>query len=136
MFLEPVLNVAFLFQSADGTMRSAREPPPVLTDFNISVLKMYTRFLLCLFSFIEISIVFSFRRYAPIVRSLYQERIQCSTCGMRFVVGDQQKYSQHLDWHFKQNRLEKNPGRLMSRPWYFAAEVNFLDRFYKNNGRF
>ncbi|KRX38025.1 Pre-mRNA cleavage complex 2 protein Pcf11, partial [Trichinella murrelli] len=52
------------------------------------------------------------------------------TCGMRFAVGDSQKYSKHLDWHFKMNRREKAGITASSRPWYLASEVCFVIFFF------
>jgi pre-mRNA cleavage complex 2 protein Pcf11 len=46
--------------------------------------------------------------------------IQCSTCGLRFPPEQTLRYSQHLDWHFRQNRREKDSAKkAQSRKWYY-----------------
>lgn len=46
--------------------------------------------------------------------------IQCSSCGVRFPPEQTVKYSQHLDWHFRQNRREKMSARIaQSRRWNY-----------------
>lgn len=48
--------------------------------------------------------------------------IQCSSCGIRFPPEQTMKYRQHLDWHFRQNRRDKdNTRKAQSREWYYAA---------------
>ncbi|KAG4070400.1 hypothetical protein HA402_006542 [Bradysia odoriphaga] len=52
--------------------------------------------------------------------------MQCSSCGVRFPPEQTVKYSQHLDWHFRQNRRDRDSTRRAhSRPWYY--EKNELD---------
>ncbi|XP_050299204.1 pre-mRNA cleavage complex 2 protein Pcf11 isoform X2 [Anthonomus grandis grandis] len=47
--------------------------------------------------------------------------MQCSSCGMRFPPEASMWYSQHLDWHFRQNRRGKKNARVAnSRKWYFS----------------
>ncbi|XP_074026101.1 uncharacterized protein [Leptinotarsa decemlineata] len=47
--------------------------------------------------------------------------MQCSSCGMRFSPEASMKYSQHLDWHFRQNRRGKRNCRVAnSRRWYYS----------------
>ncbi|CAG9826753.1 unnamed protein product [Diabrotica balteata] len=47
--------------------------------------------------------------------------MQCSTCGMRFSPEASMLYSQHLDWHFRQNRRGKRNSRVAtSRRWYYS----------------
>ncbi|XP_056632001.1 pre-mRNA cleavage complex 2 protein Pcf11 isoform X1 [Diorhabda sublineata] len=47
--------------------------------------------------------------------------MQCSTCGMRFTAEASMLYSQHLDWHFRQNRRGKKNSRVAtSRRWYYS----------------
>lgn len=47
--------------------------------------------------------------------------MQCSSCGMRFSPEASMQYSQHLDWHFRQNRKGKRNIRVAaSRRWYYA----------------
>ncbi|XP_034938196.1 uncharacterized protein Pcf11 isoform X2 [Chelonus insularis] len=46
--------------------------------------------------------------------------MQCSSCGARFAPELATRYSHHLDWHFRQNRRERDPTRKAhSRPWYY-----------------
>uniref|UniRef100_A0A224X4V7 Pre-mRNA cleavage complex 2 protein Pcf11 n=1 Tax=Panstrongylus lignarius TaxID=156445 RepID=A0A224X4V7_9HEMI len=46
--------------------------------------------------------------------------IQCSSCGVRFPPEQTVKYSQHLDWHFRQNRRERISSRVpQSRRWNY-----------------
>lgn len=47
--------------------------------------------------------------------------MQCSSCGMRFLPEASMQYSQHLDWHFRQNRRGKRNSRVAtSRKWYYS----------------
>ncbi|XP_066254099.1 polyadenylation and cleavage factor homolog 11-like isoform X1 [Euwallacea similis] len=47
--------------------------------------------------------------------------MQCSSCGMRFPLEASMWYSQHLDWHFRQNRRGKKNSRVAnSRKWYYS----------------
>lgn len=47
--------------------------------------------------------------------------MQCSGCGMRFPPELSMYYSQHLDWHFRQNRKgKKNIRKAASRRWYYT----------------
>ncbi|KRZ93319.1 Pre-mRNA cleavage complex 2 protein Pcf11 [Trichinella sp. T8] len=95
----------------DETVERRKEPTTELKTFNMKYLKMWVR-------------------YQSLIDALYQNKIQCSTCGMRFAVGDSQKYSKHLDWHFKMNRREKAGITASSRPWYLASEVCFVIFFF------
>lgn len=46
--------------------------------------------------------------------------MQCSSCGARFAPELATRYSHHLDWHFRQNRRERDSARKAhSRPWYY-----------------
>lgn len=46
--------------------------------------------------------------------------MQCSSCGVRFPSEQTTKYSQHLDWHFRQNRRDRDSARKAhSRRWYY-----------------
>lgn len=59
------------------------------------------------------------KRQLAIVELLYIG-IQCSSCGLRFPPEQTMKYSQHLDWHFRQNRRERDSQRRAhSRKWYY-----------------
>ncbi|XP_043646092.1 uncharacterized protein LOC122615209 isoform X3 [Drosophila teissieri] len=58
-------------------------------------------------------------RQAAVVAVLYLG-MQCSSCGVRFPPEQTIKYSQHLDWHFRQNRRERDSTRkATSRRWYY-----------------
>ncbi len=59
-------------------------------------------------------------RQKAIVDSLYIG-IQCGSCGLRFPPEQTIRYSQHLDWHFRQNRRERDSKRkAQSRRWYYS----------------
>lgn len=59
------------------------------------------------------------KRQQAIVDTLYLG-IQCSSCGLRFPPEQTMKYSQHLDWHFRQNRRERDSKRRAHfRKWYY-----------------
>ncbi|XP_066998871.2 uncharacterized protein [Anabrus simplex] len=58
-------------------------------------------------------------RQPGLVAALYSG-IQCSSCGVRFPPEQTMKYSQHLDWHFRQNRRDRdNTRKAQSRKWYY-----------------
>ncbi|XP_016975031.1 uncharacterized protein LOC108041595 isoform X3 [Drosophila rhopaloa] len=58
-------------------------------------------------------------RQGAVVATLYLG-MQCSSCGVRFPPEQTIKYSQHLDWHFRQNRRERDSTRkATSRRWYY-----------------
>ncbi|PSN35925.1 hypothetical protein C0J52_07164 [Blattella germanica] len=58
-------------------------------------------------------------RQPGVVNVLYSG-IQCSSCGVRFPPEQTMKYSQHLDWHFRQNRRDRdNTRKAQSRKWYY-----------------
>lgn len=66
--------------------------------------------------------------------------MQCSSCGMRFPPEQTIHYSQHLDWHFRQNRKGKKNIRVAaSRRWYYSLadwknyeEIEDLEEREKN----
>lgn len=56
-----------------------------------------------------------------LVHALYSG-MQCSSCGVRFPPEQTGKYSQHLDWHFRQNRRGKDAVRVaQSRRWCYEV---------------
>ncbi|KAH8285470.1 hypothetical protein KR054_009697 [Drosophila jambulina] len=58
-------------------------------------------------------------RQAAVVATLYVG-MQCSSCGVRFPPEQTIKYSQHLDWHFRQNRRDRDSTRkATSRRWFY-----------------
>ncbi|XP_030375696.1 uncharacterized protein LOC115624980 isoform X2 [Scaptodrosophila lebanonensis] len=79
------------------------------------------------------------KRQSGVVTALYLG-MQCSSCGLRFPPEQTIKYSQHLDWHFRQNRRERDPTRkATSRKWYYDLtdwmqyeEIEDIDEREKN----
>lgn len=58
-------------------------------------------------------------RQLAIVQEVYLG-MQCSSCGVRFPPEQTMKYSQHLDWHFRQNRRDRDSVRKAhSRKWFY-----------------
>lgn len=55
------------------------------------------------------------QRQQSIVDTLYSGA-QCSSCGLKFPPKQTKKYTQHLDWHFRQNRRDNR--QVHSRKWY------------------
>ncbi|XP_061394405.1 uncharacterized protein LOC133329962 [Musca vetustissima] len=78
-------------------------------------------------------------RQSAIVNTLFSG-MQCSSCGVRFPPEQTIKYSQHLDWHFRQNRRERDSSRKAhARKWYYELndwiqyeEIEDLDEREKN----
>eukprot|EP00096_Caligus_rogercresseyi_P003843 TRINITY_DN1758_c0_g1_i10.p1 TRINITY_DN1758_c0_g1~~TRINITY_DN1758_c0_g1_i10.p1 ORF type:complete len:698 (+),score=329.85 TRINITY_DN1758_c0_g1_i10:464-2557(+) len=60
-------------------------------------------------------------RQQSVVNLLYDpSALQCKNCGLRYSPLDMISYSQHLDWHFRMKRREKdNAKKAQSRRWYF-----------------
>lgn len=66
--------------------------------------------------------------------------MQCSSCGVRFPPEQTIKYSQHLDWHFRSNRRDRDSTRRAhSRRWYYDVtdwiqyeEIEDLDERERN----
>uniref|UniRef100_A0A182PRR4 Pre-mRNA cleavage complex 2 protein Pcf11 n=1 Tax=Anopheles epiroticus TaxID=199890 RepID=A0A182PRR4_9DIPT len=79
------------------------------------------------------------KRQAAIVHQLFSG-MQCSSCGVRFPPEQTMKYSQHLDWHFRQNRRDRDSARKAhSRKWYYDVsdwiqyeEIEDLEEREKN----
>lgn len=55
------------------------------------------------------------------VSTLY-DGTQCSSCGLRFPGEAANIYREHLDWHFRKNRREKDNRRVAHRQWYFVVK--------------
>ncbi|XP_055694535.1 uncharacterized protein LOC129796532 isoform X2 [Lutzomyia longipalpis] len=78
-------------------------------------------------------------RQSAIVHQLFSG-MQCSSCGVRFPPEQTMKYSQHLDWHFRQNRRDRDSARKAhSRKWYYDVndwiqyeEIEDLEEREKN----
>ncbi|XP_073517808.1 pre-mRNA cleavage complex 2 protein Pcf11 [Phyllobates terribilis] len=61
-------------------------------------------------------------RYDSIIVRLYTG-IQCYSCGMRFTKSQTDVYADHLDWHYRQNRTEKDVSRKIThRRWYYSLK--------------
>ncbi|XP_049279637.1 uncharacterized protein LOC125762019 isoform X1 [Anopheles funestus] len=79
------------------------------------------------------------KRQTAIVYQLFSG-MQCSSCGVRFPPEQTMKYSQHLDWHFRQNRRDRDSARKAhSRKWYYDVsdwiqyeEIEDLEEREKN----
>ncbi|XP_041949757.1 pre-mRNA cleavage complex 2 protein Pcf11 isoform X2 [Alosa sapidissima] len=60
------------------------------------------------------------QRYDSVVTKLYTG-IQCYSCGMRFTSSQTDIYADHLDWHYRQNRSEKDISKKVThRRWYYS----------------
>lgn len=60
------------------------------------------------------------QRHDSIVTKLYTG-IQCYSCGMRFTASQTDVYADHLDWHYRQNRSEKDISKKVThRRWYYS----------------
>ncbi|KAM6986999.1 pre-mRNA cleavage complex 2 protein Pcf11 [Aplochiton taeniatus] len=60
------------------------------------------------------------QRYESVVTKLYTG-IQCYSCGMRFTASQTDVYADHLDWHYRQNRSEKDISKKVThRRWYYS----------------
>lgn len=78
-------------------------------------------------------------RQLAIVQQVYFG-MQCSSCGVRFPPEQTMKYSQHLDWHYRQNRRDKDSVRKAhSRKWFYDVnnwiqyeEIEDLEEREKN----
>lgn len=58
------------------------------------------------------------KRQTNIISALYSGT-QCSSCGQRFPPDQTTKFNEHLDWHYQQNRTERNLERRQnSHQWY------------------
>ncbi|KAJ1521390.1 hypothetical protein ONE63_003065 [Megalurothrips usitatus] len=62
----------------------------------------------------------TFKVKQPAIIDILYSGMQCSSCGTRFPPEQTDKYSSHLDWHFRQNRRDKDSVRKpQSRKWYY-----------------
>ena len=50
----------------------------------------------------------------------------CTSCGLRFTGEEKEDYQKHLDWHFSENRLEREGMKSTSRNWNTHYEVLLL----------
>lgn len=61
------------------------------------------------------------KRQPAIINALFSG-MQCCNCGIRFPLEQTNKYSNHLDWHYRQNRRERDSARkAQSRKWYYSV---------------
>jgi pre-mRNA cleavage complex 2 protein Pcf11 len=59
------------------------------------------------------------QKYNQAIQNLYGGT-QCATCGMRFTSEQTKRFSNHYDWHFRQNKREKEEiNKAHNRNWYY-----------------
>ena len=82
----------------------------------------------------EFSQIFNFflfsRRQDGLVEAIYDpSALQCKSCGLRFKVMQTVAYNNHLDWHFRLRRREKeNVNKAQTRKWYLEwSDWRFSD---------
>uniref|UniRef100_K7F5E1 Pre-mRNA cleavage complex 2 protein Pcf11 n=1 Tax=Pelodiscus sinensis TaxID=13735 RepID=K7F5E1_PELSI len=86
-------------EDEDDQDQSEDQDIPDLTNFTVEELK---------------------QRYDSVINRLYTG-IQCYSCGMRFTTSQTDVYADHLDWHYRQNRTEKDISRKIThRRWYYS----------------
>ena len=62
------------------------------------------------------------KRRSYLIEDLYSG-MQCSACGLRFLSDQTAQYSNHLDWHFRQNKRQQDSTRKPNaRKLYFTAD--------------
>ena len=66
---------------------------------------------------------FSFRRYDSIINLLLRG-VPCTSCGLRFTSDEKDDYQKHLDWHYRDNRMDKEGTKSISRNWYIHSDVS------------
>ncbi|KAM9332766.1 LOW QUALITY PROTEIN: pre-mRNA cleavage complex 2 protein Pcf11-like [Pholidichthys leucotaenia] len=81
------------------------EDLPDLTSFNIDDLK---------------------KHYQSMVTRLYSGK-QCSLCSMRFMAAQTDLYSDHLDWHFRQNRARKVASRKVPHRGWYCSIMDWIE---------
>lgn len=64
-----------------------------------------------------------------IAQQLYIGKFQCRLCGLRFTAKKKHYYTHHLDWHYLENKQEKDLGTAASslssqrtRTWYASVQ--------------
>ncbi len=69
---------------------------------------------------------FLHRKYVGIVQQLYIGKFQCRLCGLRFTAKQKHYYTHHLDWHYLENKQEKDlnttASSQRSRIWYSTVQ--------------
>lgn len=68
-----------------------------------------------------LTVIVSHRRHDGVISSLY-DGTQCSSCGLRFPGEAAKIYREHLDWHFRKNRREKDGRRVAHRQWFYTVK--------------
>lgn len=69
---------------------------------------------------------YSSRQYNGAIQ-LLSVGIQCASCGLRFVPEQKDKYREHLDWHFRQNKRGKDQMNMPKhRDWYYTVTVSMM----------
>ncbi|KAG9332994.1 hypothetical protein JZ751_013949 [Albula glossodonta] len=68
------------------------------------------------------------QRYESVITKLYTG-IQCYSCGMRFTASQTDVYADHLDWHYRQNRSEKD---ISKKDWIEFEEIADLEERAKS----
>ena len=48
----------------------------------------------------------------------------CTSCGLRFRDDQRDEYQAHLDWHYHENRLDKDGTRATMRNWFLHPDVS------------
>ncbi|KAB1271963.1 Pre-mRNA cleavage complex 2 protein Pcf11 [Camelus dromedarius] len=97
--IEEVNEVAAQPPAEEEEDQNEDQDVPDLTNFTIEELK---------------------QRYDSVINRLYTG-IQCYSCGMRFTTSQTDVYADHLDWHYRQNRTEKDVSRKVThRRWYYS----------------
>lgn len=97
----------------------------MLFPYHCRQMKQFTEKLLTIFKEVFSFFFISFcRRYDSVINRLYTG-IQCYSCGMRFTTSQTDVYADHLDWHYRQNRTEKDVSRKIThRRWYYSLTVS------------
>ena len=76
---------------------------PDVSDFNMNKLRML---------------------HPGVIQRVYSG-LQCTSCGLRFHSRDTARYSDHLDWHFKQNSKSQDGNKVAKcRQWYYPMPVS------------
>ena len=80
----------------------------------------------------DLSFLHCSRRYPGVIQALYIG-IQCSSCGIRFTTDCIEKYNEHLDWHFRQNRHEMEEIKVAKfRRLFYDVVVGLLRLVYRS----
>lgn len=61
--------------------------------------------------------------YKDLYMSLHEGE-PCTSCGLRFRDDQRDEYQAHLDWHYHENRLDKDGTRATMRNWFLHPDVS------------